>query len=106
MFRRLGLIAGGLVAGAGLAVAPAVAIAQPLLGAQTPSHNIFCLASPPGFTPGEPASVRCDIQKATSKPPRAPKSCPLSWGDAFVLYPTGAGQLLCPATRPPTPKTP
>ena len=90
MFRKLSLI--GVI---GVLAAPAMASAQPLLGAQTPSHNIFCLASPPGFTPGEPASVRCDIQKATSKPPPAPKSCPLSWGDSFILYPTGAGRLLC-----------
>jgi uncharacterized protein DUF6636 len=111
MRRMLGLIAGrlmagSLIAGAALALAPAVAAAQPPLGAQTPSHNIFCLALPAGFTPGEPASVRCDIQKAASRPPRAPKSCPLSWGDSYILYPTGAGRLLCHGDTTANPEDP
>jgi hypothetical protein len=68
--------------------------AQDFMGAQTPSHNIFCQISPAGD--GQPTpEVRCDIQQMSSKPPRAPRDCPLSWGDAFVLDPSGPGRLLC-----------
>jgi hypothetical protein len=31
------------------------------------------------------SELRCDIQQMTSKPPPAPKDCPLSWGDAFTV---------------------
>jgi hypothetical protein len=78
---------------AGLAAAGA-ARAQDLQGAQTPSHNIFCLASPPGD--GQPtASVRCDIMQKSTRSPPAPASCPLSWGDSFGVNATGAGYLVC-----------
>jgi hypothetical protein len=69
------------------------ASAQPLLGAQAPSHNIFCLASP--AQDGQPAEVRCDIQQTSTRPPPAPRSCPLSWGDAFAVNPSGVGHLVC-----------
>jgi hypothetical protein len=68
--------------------------AQDLPGAQTPSRNIFCLASPAGE--GQPtAELRCDIEQTSTRPPPAPKSCPLNWGNAFVVDPTGPGRLLC-----------
>lgn len=92
-----------MVRQAALAVALASAVsigattsasAQDLPGAQTPSHNIFCLASPAGD--GQPTpELRCDIQQTSTKAPKPPRSCPLSWGDAFVLDPTGPGRLLC-----------
>ena len=76
------------------ALAAGEAQAQGFLGAQTPSHNIFCQASPPDQdTPT--AELRCDIQQTSNRAPKAPKSCPLSWGDAFVLRPTGRATLLC-----------
>jgi hypothetical protein len=76
------------------ALAGGIADAQDFLGAQTPSHNIFCMASTPGV--GQPtAELRCDIAQTSTRPPPAPKSCPLSWGDAFGLDPTGPGHLLC-----------
>ena len=80
------------------------ASAQPLLGAQAPSHNIFCLASP--AQDGQPAEVRCDIQQTSTKPPKPPKSCPLSWGDAFVLDPTGPGRLFCHGDTTANPQDP
>jgi hypothetical protein len=68
--------------------------AQEFLNAQTPSHNIFCQAESAGPDSPQP-SVRCDIMKTTTPLPRAPANCPLSWGDSFVLNPTGPGQLFC-----------
>ncbi|HEY1751900.1 MAG TPA: DUF6636 domain-containing protein [Caulobacteraceae bacterium] len=80
-----------LAAAASLAAA---ARADDFQGAQTPSHNIYCLASPADdVTPT--VELRCDIQHMDNKWPPAPKSCPLSWGDAFVLDPTGPGRLQC-----------
>jgi hypothetical protein len=76
------------------ALGPVGAGAQDFLGAQEPSHNIFCQAESAG--PGQPQpTLRCDIEKTTTPLPRPPANCPLSWGDAFVLGPTGPGQLLC-----------
>jgi hypothetical protein len=70
------------------------ASAQSLLTAQEPSHNIACMATAP--MPGQPTyEVRCDIRQTSSRLPTPPRSCPLSWGDAFVLDPTGPGRLLC-----------
>ena len=68
--------------------------AQDFMGAQTPSHNIFCQASPADQDQPTP-ELRCDIEQVTSRPPPAPRSCPLSWGDAFVIDPTGPGRLMC-----------
>jgi hypothetical protein len=84
-------------------IATGAASAQELPSAQTPSHNIFCLASPPG--PGQPAAnLRCDIMQKSTPSPRPPANCPLSWGDAFGLDPTGQGYLVChgDTTRDPT----
>jgi hypothetical protein len=79
---------------ASVALVAGGAAAQPLLSAQTPSHNIFCIASPPGQD-APTASLRCDILHKATRNPRAPRSCPLSWGDAFGLNPTGAAYLVC-----------
>jgi uncharacterized protein DUF6636 len=68
--------------------------AQDFLNAQAPSHNIACQAESAGPDNPRP-QLRCDIQQTASRLPRAPASCPLSWGDAFVLDPTGPGRLLC-----------
>jgi hypothetical protein len=80
---------------AALAVlAPVSAGAQDIVSMQMPSHNIYCQAVPPGLDGPQP-SLRCDIeQKSTRDPPR-PASCPLSYGDAFGLNPTGMGYLVC-----------
>jgi len=84
----------GLAAAALAAVAAGGAKAQDLVGAQTPSHNIFCLASPAGQDQPT-AELRCDIEQTSTRAPPAPKSCPLSWGDAFVVDPSGPGRRLC-----------
>jgi len=87
-------IAFTLILAGSAAFATGIAGAQDLMGAQTPSHNIFCLASPPGD--GQPTpELRCDIEQTSTRPPPAPRSCPLSWGDAFAIDPTGPGHLLC-----------
>jgi hypothetical protein len=70
------------------------AAAQDTLSAQMPSGNIACMAMPPG--PGQPRpQLRCDIRQTSTRPPPRPASCRLSWGDAFVLDPTGPGWLMC-----------
>jgi hypothetical protein len=85
----------GAIIGALAAVSlAAVADAQDVESAQTPSRNIACMAMPPG--PDQPRpQLRCDIRQMSSRPPPAPRNCPLSWGDAFVLDPAGPGRLMC-----------
>jgi hypothetical protein len=79
---------------AALACGVSAAEAQDFLYAQAPSHNIACQAMTAG--PDQPRpQLRCDIRQTTSRPPRPPANCPLSWGDAFVLDPTGPGRLMC-----------
>jgi uncharacterized protein DUF6636 len=90
MLRRVVL---GLTAAVSAAIAGGAG-AQDFMGAQTPSHNIYCQAAPPSPDTGGP-ELRCDIQHATSRPPRPPRSCQLSWGDAFVVDSTGPGRLMC-----------
>jgi hypothetical protein len=68
--------------------------AQDIVSAQTPSHNIFCDASPPDKESPNPV-LRCDIQQTNTQPPPAPRSCPLSWGNAFVIDSTGPGHRIC-----------
>jgi len=79
--------------------------AQELLGAQTPSHNIFCQAAPPDQDQPTP-ELRCDIRNKTTRSPRPPRNCPLSWGDAFVLDPTGPARLLCHGDTVENPENP
>jgi hypothetical protein len=78
----------GLVASAGFSTQ-----AQDFRGAQTPTHNIFCQASPPDQDNPAPM-LRCDIQQQASRAPR-PRGCRLSWGDSYVLRPTGPARLFC-----------
>ncbi|HXQ09613.1 MAG TPA: DUF6636 domain-containing protein [Caulobacteraceae bacterium] len=59
---------------------------------QTPSHNIFCMASPAAS--GQPSDVRCDLQAMTNRPP-PPGDCPLSYGDSYYVDATGRGGLVC-----------
>jgi hypothetical protein len=79
---------------AGATALAGAAAAQDFMGAQAPSHNIFCQASPAGD--GQPTpELRCDIQQKSTRSPPAPRDCPLSWGDAFAVDPTGPGHLIC-----------
>jgi len=76
------------------ALGPVSVQAQDFLNAQTPSHNIFCQAAAPGINQPQ-AQLRCDIMSKTTRSPPPPRNCPLSYGDSFVLNPTGPGSLLC-----------
>jgi hypothetical protein len=71
------------------ALLPRLANAQSdLVGFKMPSNNIYCMLEP--ADENNPVSdLRCDIQQMTSKPPPAPKNCPLSWGDAFTIAQDG-----------------
>lgn len=84
--RGVALVTGAVVAaGAAAAVAaPADAAPAPRLvraadysAFVTPSGNITCM-----FLQG---SVRCDIVNRTYRTPRRPASCPLAYGNAFLL---------------------
>jgi hypothetical protein len=93
MGRSLGLTI-AVAASAAFAVNAASAAAQDLPAIQTPSHNIFCFASP--AMAGQPtAELRCDLQQMTDRRPPPPANCPGSYGDAFFVDPTGPGHLLC-----------
>jgi hypothetical protein len=93
MVRSLGSIVAA-AAFAASALNAGSAGAQDLPGIQTPSHNIFCMASP--AMEGQPTpELRCDIRQMTTRPPRPPANCPESWGDAFFIDPTGPGKLMC-----------
>jgi hypothetical protein len=86
-----GLRATILLAVAVVALSPRLASAQDLQGFKMPSNNIFCLLEqgPDG------ADLRCDINQMSDKGLPRPKGCPLSYGDAFVINPTGAAVPLC-----------
>jgi hypothetical protein len=91
--RSLGLIV-AVAASAAITIVAASAAAQDLPSIQTPSHNIFCMASP--AMEGQPTpELRCDIRQMTNRGPPAPSNCPMSWGDAFFVDPTGPGKLMC-----------
>ena len=79
---------------AALAVSATTAAAQDVASAQTPSRNIACMAMPPGIDQPRP-QLRCDVRQMSSRLPRPPRACNLSWGDAFVLDPTGPGRMMC-----------
>lgn len=57
-------------------------------GFKMPSGNIFCIIEPP-IDSHSVSDLRCDIMQMLSKPPPAPKNCPLSWGDAFAIAEDG-----------------
>jgi hypothetical protein len=44
---------------------------------------------------GPNPSLRYDIEHKSTPEPRPPANCPLSYGYAFGLNPTGAGLLVC-----------
>ena len=93
MVRSLGLIV-AVAASAAFAVNSTSAEAQDLPGIQTPSHNIFCMAS--AAMEGQPTpELRCDIRQMTTRAPPPPANCPESWGDAFFIDPIGPGKLMC-----------
>jgi hypothetical protein len=56
-----------------------------LVGFQSPSKNIGCIA-----IEGDDYA-RCDIIERSWKPPRKPADCDLDWGHAFGVGPDGAG---------------
>jgi hypothetical protein len=89
---------------AALASAAGGACARDLPSIQTPSHNIFCLATSAGD--GLPTELRCDVQQMTNRPPRPPADCPLNWGDSFYVDLTGPGGLMCHGDTVRNPATP
>jgi hypothetical protein len=89
---QLGLIV-AVAASAVFALSAGTAVAQDLPGIQTPSHNIFCMASP--AMQDQPAEMRCDIRQMSNRPLPTPASCPESWGDAFFVDQAGPGKLMC-----------
>jgi hypothetical protein len=54
---------------------------------QSPSGNIDCII--------DSASVRCDIQTKTWKPPARPKTCQLDWGGGLGVDAKGRGYVIC-----------
>ena len=93
MDRKLNVVLGA-IALAGCALAAGRAGAQDLPAIQTPSQNIFCIASP--ASSGQPTpELRCDIKQMTDRAPPAPANCPGAYGDAFFIDPTGPGKLEC-----------
>ena len=54
---------------------------------QSPSGNIAC-----AVLDGE---LRCDVGDYTFTPPERPADCPLAWGHAIVLGPTGPAHFGC-----------
>ena len=77
----------------GLALAGG-ARAQDEQGFKMPSRNVYCIIE--DADGDQPMDLRCDIQQMSTRAPRAPASCPLSWGDAFSITPNGGrGRLVC-----------
>jgi hypothetical protein len=80
-------LAVGLV---GAAVAPASVVQL----FRTPSGNIGCAFSA-GLPGAEKPTLRCDIRSRLRPEPRAPKSCPLDYGDAIEVSQLGHPTLVC-----------
>jgi hypothetical protein len=57
-------------------------------GFKMPSGNIYCMIEP-AIDSHSVSDLRCDIMQMMSKPPPAPRNCPLSWGDAFAIAENG-----------------
>lgn len=78
------------------AIAVAAAPAIPAAGASnmsqvtTPSRNIGCIATKEGGW-----TLRCDIRAHSYPTPRAPKSCPLDYGDSMTLRRLGPARWTC-----------
>jgi hypothetical protein len=87
--RRLALITVAALAGA-LSSWPAVSAPAKTVRMEsfkTPSGNIGCVM--------QPGYARCDIRKRSWKPPRAPKSCQLDFGQGIQVNRTGKGRFVC-----------
>jgi hypothetical protein len=74
---------------AGAAVSKSV-----VLQFRTPSGNIGCSFSA-GLDGAEAPTVRCDIRSRLRPEPKAPKSCPLDYGDSIQVKRLGRPQLVC-----------
>jgi hypothetical protein len=77
----------------------ALAVALPAVGStivsfRTPTGNIGCVFSA-GIEGDETPTVRCDIRSRLRPEPRAPKSCPLDYGDSIQVSRTGHAILVC-----------
>jgi hypothetical protein len=72
------------------AIAAPLAVAAPLAGVRTPSHNIACAATPAALHCDiATASYRARLQKRCSSPPTG-----LDW-HGFELTPKGKGAITC-----------
>ncbi len=81
---------GRTIAAAAAAVAVSGAAAgssEAFGGFQSPSHNIGCIISKQG--------ARCDIAKRSWRPPRAPASCQVDWGQGLELGRRGRAGYVC-----------
>jgi hypothetical protein len=82
-----------------VAAAVALAVALPASGStivsfRTPTGNIGCVFSA-GLDGAEKPTVRCDIRSRLRPEPKAPKSCPLDYGDSIQVSRLGRAILVC-----------
>jgi hypothetical protein len=70
------------------------ASASTIVSFRTPTGNIGCVFSA-GIPGDEKPTVRCDIRSRLSPEPRAPKSCPLDYGDSIQVTRSGRAILVC-----------
>ena len=82
-----------------VAAAFALAVALPASGStivsfRTPTGNIGCVFSA-GLDGAEKPTVRCDIRSRLRPEPKAPKSCPLDYGDSIQVSRLGRAILVC-----------
>jgi hypothetical protein len=73
-----------------------------LVGFQTPSGNIHCMAG----TEGKNAFLRCDVLNSTAPIPSRPRDCELDYGTAFGMNTTGKSSRLCVGDTVADPKNP
>lgn len=69
--------------------APSGAVAASSTTFKTPSGHIGC-----AYSAGDPIMLRCDVSRIAHVPAR-PKSCPLDYGSAFGLTPSGRARRMC-----------
>ncbi len=82
-----------------VAAAFALAVALPASGStiasfRTPTGNIGCVFSA-GLDGAEKPTIRCDIRSRLRPEPKAPKSCPLDYGDSIQVVRLGRAILVC-----------
>ena len=83
------------VAAAGFVLAAALpASGSTIASFRTPTGNIGCVFSA-GLDGAEKPTIRCDIRSRLRPEPRAPKSCPLDYGDSIQVYRLGHPILVC-----------